>query len=114
MFDRKLKRKDIADKLYDYRNSKTYINDFINIVEETFSKHVFESDSNFIFGGRKKHLYNEFFDYLDNSEKYNLDNPLQFAIGNLEEFICNDNYGTFSEDVDTDKWIDNKTIMEKI
>lgn len=109
----KLYRTKIAEKLYECRNSDNYINDFISTIDEYILKHTFESDDDFIFGGRKKFLYNEFFDYLDNKEKYKFDNPLRFAIGNLEEFICNNNFGTFAEDVDKTKWRDGKIIDDK-
>ena len=102
LFNSKLKRKDIGEKLYNCRNSENYIKDFIDIVEENISKHTFESDKDFIFGGRKKFLYNEFYDYLDNKEKHTLEDPIRFAIGNLEEFICNNNQ-VYAEDVDKSK-----------
>lgn len=112
LFNNKLKRKDIAEKLYNCRNSENYIKDFIDIVEENISKHTFESDKDFIFGGRKKFLYNEFYDYLDNKEKHILEDPIRFAIGNLEEFICNNNQ-VYAEDVDKSKWKDGKIIDGK-
>lgn len=112
LFNNKLKRKDIAEKLYNCRNSDNYENDFINIVENFISKHKFDSDKDFIFCGRKKFLYNEFYDYLDNKEKHESENPVRFAIGNLEEFICNNNY-IVPEDVDKSKWKDGKIIDGK-
>lgn len=112
LFNNRLKRKDIAEKLYNCRNSENYENDFINIVENFISKHKFESDKDFIFGGRKKFLYNEFYDYLDNKEKHKSESPVRFAIGNLEEFICNNNH-IVAEDVDKIKWKDGKAIDGK-
>lgn len=112
LFNNKLKRKDIAEKLYNCRNSDNYENDFINIVENFISKHKFNSDKDFIFGGRKKFLYKEFYDYLDNKEKHKSENPVRFAIGNLEEFICNNNH-IVAEDVEKSKWKDGKIIDGK-
>ena len=112
LLNNKLKRKDIAKKLYNCRNSDNYENEFINIVENLISKHKFESDKDFIFGGRKKFLYNEFYDYLNNKEGHKLENPVRFAIGTLEEFICNNNY-IFVEDVDKSNWKDGKIVDEK-
>lgn len=108
----KLIRKDLAEKLYKCRNSDNYTIDFINIVEEYISKHKFESDKDFIFGGRRKILYDEFYDYLDNKEKHKLNDPVRFAIGNLEEFICNNNH-IVAGDVDKSKWKDGKIIDGK-
>lgn len=48
LFNNKLKRKDIAEKLYNCRNSDNYENDFINIVENFISKHKFNSDKVYI------------------------------------------------------------------
>lgn len=116
LFNNKLERKKIAEKLYNCRNSDNYENDFVNVVEKFISKHKFDSDKDFIFGGRKKFLYNEFYDYLDNKEKHIVENPIRFAIGYLEEFICNNNHLS-PEDVDKSKWkneiiIDGKDIVE--
>ena len=115
----KLKRKDIADKLYEYRKNndgkldiKSYTNGFIEIVENFISKSIFESDNDFLMVGRKKFLFDEFNDYLDNKEKHKLENPIRFAIGNLEEFITNNNWVNIS-DVDKSKWKENKFINGK-
>ena len=119
IFGKKLKRKEIADKLYEYRKNndgnleiKSYIKGFIEIIENYISKSNFESDNDFLMVGRKKFLFDEFYDYLDHKEKHKLENPIRFAIGNLEEFICNNNWVNFS-DVDKSKWIDGKTIDGK-
>ena len=113
---KKLKRKDIAEKLYEcHKNEKDtteYINDFLKIVEDFITKSRFETDEDFIFGGRKKFLYEEFYDYLNNKEKHKSENPIRFAIGNLEEFICNNNFVN-AEDVDKSKWIDGNKIDGK-
>lgn len=76
LFNNKLKRKEIANKLYEYRKNNdgnleiyTYNKGFIEIIEKYINKSTFESDKDFIFGGRKKFLYNEFYDYLDNKER---------------------------------------------
>lgn len=119
LFNNKLKRKEIANKLYEYRKNNdgnleiyTYNKGFIEIIEKYINKSTFESDKDFIFGGRKKFLYNEFYDYLDNKEKHKSENPVRFAIGNLEEFICNNNH-IVAEDVDKSKWKDGKIIDGK-
>lgn len=76
LFNNKLKRKEIANKLYEYRKNNdgnleiyTYNKGFIEIIEKYINKSTFEPDKDFIFGGRKKFLYNEFYDYLDNKER---------------------------------------------
>lgn len=119
IFAKKLKREEIANKLYEYRKNndgnleiKSYTKGFIEIIENYINKSTFESDKDFIFGGRKKFLYNEFYDYLDNKEKHILEDPIRFAIGNLEEFICNNNQ-VYAEDVDKSKWKDGKIIDGK-
>lgn len=119
LFDKRLKRKDIASKLYDYRNNnkenkddKTYTDGFLKVIEDYFSKSKFDSDKDFIMTGRKKFLFDEFYDYLDHKENHKFDNPIRFAIGNLEEFICNNNWVNFS-DVDKSKWKDGNIIDGK-
>lgn len=95
----KLKRKDIREKLrsIDY-NSKDFEFSFVNAIDDCISNHIFELDENFLFCGRKKFLYNEFFDYLDNKENHKDENPIRFAIINLEEFISDNNF-VFLQDV---------------
>lgn len=90
---RKLNRNVIREKLYNINhNSEDYENNFISIVDYYFSNYKFESNENFLFSGRKKFLYDEFYEYLNNKEKYKNENPIRFAITNLEEFISNDNF----------------------
>ena len=116
LFKRKLKRNEITKELYECRkieDDQTYTINFINTVEKYISKSYFENDEDFIMGGRKKFLFNEFNDTLDgNKEIKGIDNPIRFAIGDLEEFICNNNYLS-TQDVDKSKWKDGKTIDGK-
>lgn len=111
----KLKRNDAADKFYGYHsknnvNSNEEILKYLEIIEEYLNSHQYESDADFIMGGRKKFIYNEMFDILDGKKKE--DNPLYFVLGSLEEFISNPNQ-VFFEDVDKSKWKDGKTIDGK-
>ena len=115
----KLKRKNIADKLYEYRKNndgnldiKSYANGFVEIVESYILKSTFETNNDFLMVGRKKFLFDEFYDYLEHKEKHKLENPVRFAIGNVEEFICNPNFVNMS-DVDKSKWKDGKIIDGK-
>lgn len=105
----RLKRKDIREKLLSINHSsEDFEINFVDIVEDCISNHDFKSDENFLFCGRKKFLYDEFYEYLDNKEKHIKENPIRFAIINLEEFICDDNF-VFGEDV---KVIDGKDFVE--
>ena len=109
----KLKRNDIADRIYEYKSNNSennnYVNEFLNIVEDYISKSMFEYDDDFIFGGRKKFLYDEFNNSLNNISNQN-DESIFRAISNIDEFICSNNYGTFIESTDNSKSIDGKTI----
>ena len=105
----RLKRKDIREKLLSINHSsEDFEINFVDIVEDCISNRDFKSDENFLFCGRKKFLYDEFYEYLDNKEKHIKENPIRFAIINLEEFICDDNF-VFGEDV---KVIDGKDFVE--
>lgn len=109
----KLKRKDIREKLHNINHSsEDFESNFVNVIEDCISNHKFESNEDFLFCGRKKFLYDEFYEYLDNKEKHEKENPIHFAIINLEEFICDDNF-VFWQDVDKSKWKDGKVIDGK-
>lgn len=116
LFRKKLKRDKIAKELYECRkieDNQEYKEKFINIVNKYFSKSYFENDETFIMGGRKKILFDEFNNILDgNKDIKGIDNPIRFAIGDLEEFICNNNHLS-AEDVDKSKWKDEKVIDGK-
>lgn len=99
----RLKRKDIREKLLSINHSsEDFEINFVDIVDDYISNHDFKSDEDFLFCGRKKFLYDEFYEYLDNKEKHIKENPIRFAIINLEEFICYGNFG-FLQDVDKSK-----------
>ena len=53
-------------------------------------------------------MVNEFYEVLNDENNYNkkhvIDNPLYFALGNLEEILYGNNM-VFADDVDKDKWI---------
>jgi len=96
LFNRKLNRNLLVDKLIKYRkeneyNDNNYFLDYINIITEEFSKHKFVSDSDFLLKGRRKFLVNEFYDILKDEDNYNkkhfIDNPLYFALGHIEEIL---------------------------
>lgn len=102
---KKLKREIIAKKLWNLRkynyDTDKYVKEFIKIIKSYFDDSVFESDEDFIFCGRKKFLYDEFYDYLDDNIDYNVDKSIRLATGNLFEFILNPNFVYFS---DGDAW----------
>lgn len=111
MFKKKLNRDTLVDKLikYDKENhdSNTFFDDYINIIEQEFSKSKFTSDPDFLMKGRRKFLVEEFYKVLKNEDDYNkkncIDNPLYFALGNLKEILYGLNKINY-EDVDKEKW----------
>lgn len=91
-------------ELYGY-HSKNNINDeksaleYIDNISKAFLKYTFKPDNNFIFLGRKKFIYDEINDILKGNKE--VDNPIYFVLGSLEEFICNNNFVYMS---DGDQW----------
>ncbi len=116
--ENKLTRKELADKFYGY-HSKNKINssdltiNYLNELQDYLNDYDYENDIDFIMGGRKKIVYDEIIDILNGNK--NVDNPLYFILGSLEEFMCNQNQ-IYSEDVDKNKWengvIDGNDIKE--
>lgn len=115
MFDNKLKRKDLNNK-YDYYHIKNKINDkkqaliYLDELLNYLNQFDYYDDDNFIFGGRKKYLYDEIVRIIRNEQKE--EEPIYCILGLLEEFMCNRNK-LFWEDVDKDKWINGKIIDGK-
>lgn len=91
-------------ELYGY-HSKNNINDkksaleYINTITITLSQYSFNSDDDFVLLGRKKFIYDEINDILKGNKQ--VDNPIYFVLGSLEEFICNNNFVYMS---DGDQW----------
>lgn len=114
--DRKVKRNDIAKQIFECKENNSqndyYVEELLGIIEKIISVSNFESDEDFVFGGRKKFLYEEFNNYLDNTSSKS-DESLFLAINNLEEFICNNNYGSFIELANNSNMVDGK-IIEKL
>ncbi len=113
LFNKKLKRKDIAKKFYGYHsknniNNKNaainYLNDIINYL----NNYTYESNNDFLMLGRKKFVYDEVMDILNGNKKVN--DSIYFVLGSLEEFICNNNQ-VYASDVDKSKW-KNEKIMD--
>ena len=101
----RLKRKDIREKILSINHSsEDFEINFVSVVDDYISNHDFKSDEDFLFCGRKKFLYDEFYEYLDNKEKHIKENPIRFAIINLEEFICDDNFISLTMDIDKRYW----------
>lgn len=115
MFDNRLKRKDLNNK-YDYYHVKNKINDkkqaliYLNELLNYLNQFDYYDDDNFIFGGRKKYLYDEIVRIIRNEQKEK--EPLYFVLGSLEEFMCNGNMLNYN-DVDKSKWINGKIIDGK-
>ena len=57
--------------------------------------------------GRRKFLVDEFYEVLKDEDNYNkkhcIDDPLYFALGNLEEILYGNNM-VYASDVDKEKW----------
>ena len=100
LFNKTLNRNTLVDKLIKYRNENKYNDNnfligYIKIIEQEFLKHKFVSDSDFLIKGRREFLVNEFYDVLKNEDDYNkkhcIDEPLYFALGNLQEILYGNN-----------------------
>ena len=102
---KKLKREIIAKKLWNIQKSNydtdKYVKEFLKIIKSYFDDSIFEPDEDFVFCGRKKFLYDEFNEYLDDNLDYKVDNQIRLATGNLFEFILNSNFVYFK---DGDAW----------
>lgn len=115
MFDNRLKRKNLNNK-YDYYHVKNKINDkkqaliYLDELLNYLNQFDYYDDDNFIFGGRKKYLYDEIVRIIRNEQKEK--EPLYFVLGSLEEFMCNGNMLNYN-DVDKSKWINGKIIDGK-
>lgn len=115
MFGNRLKRKDLSNK-YDYYHVKNKINDkkqaliYLDELLNYLNQFDYYDDDNFIFGGRKKYLYDEIVRIIRNEQKEK--EPLYFVLGSLEEFMCNGNMLNYN-DVDKSKWINGKIIDGK-
>ena len=64
--------------------------DYLNRIHSIISNYEFVSDENFVLLGRKKFIYDEIKEILNGTKEVN--NPLSFVLGSLEEFICNNNF----------------------
>lgn len=110
-----LKREEASNIYYEKRKIvnielKEQVLNFLNDLVLDLDKYEYLSNNDFIFGGRKKFIYNEIIDVLDGKQKES--NPLYFVLGSLDEFICNNNFMS-AEDVDKSKWKDGKIIDGK-
>lgn len=115
MFSNRLKRKDLSNK-YDYYHAKNKISDkkqtliYLDELLNYLNQFDYYDDDNFIFGGRKKYLYDEIVRIIRNEQKE--EEPLYFVLGSLEEFMCNGNILNYN-DVDKSKWINGKIVDGK-
>lgn len=95
--ENKLKRTLINDKYGSYHmknNIKTseFAKKYIKELTSYLNGFDYENDSDFIFEGRRKFLYDEVFKIL-NGEQIEK-NPIYFILGNIDEFMCYPNYIT--------------------
>ena len=103
----RLKRTELANKFFGYHSFNKISNaedtlDYLYMINEYLNSYKYLSDSNFVFCGRKKLVYDEIMGILSHNiiEK----EPLYFVLGSLEEFMSNDN-SVFSSDP---LWIENR------
>ena len=90
----KLIRNEVANKYYgkhislNYENKENIIN-YLDEMNKYLDSFEYESDSDFIFCGRKKFVYEEIIEIING--KGHLDNPVYFVLGSLEELITDNN-----------------------
>ena len=90
----KLQRQEAASKYNGkHRNINTYDKDsvinYLNDIEKYLNNYEYESNSDFIFCGRKKFIYDEVMEIMNRTKS--VDNPVYFVLGSLEEFISDNN-----------------------
>ncbi len=99
----KLQRKEISNEIIgkhskintkDKDDVKKYLSELIDLL----NKYEYESDSDFLFCGRKKFVYDEINGILDGTID-SISNPIYFVLGSLEEFISSNNYINPSDDL---------------
>ena len=99
--EKNLKRKELRDKyVYYYEKNDISDNEHILMFLEGILKYLeefeYEYDENFVFCGRKKFLYDEIIKIVNGEQKEN--DPVHFMLGSLNEFMRDDNFGSFGED----------------
>lgn len=104
LFKNYLVRDELIDRLLKYRNNTKYENnsffeDYLKIIENEFLKSKFVSDSDFLTIGSREKIINEFYSVLtdnNHNQKKIIEDPLYFALGNIEELIfCECTINTF-------------------
>ena len=115
IFKRKLLRGELGRKYYGYYSrhhikTSEEAEKYLDKLDKYISNHKYKSNSNFKVMGKKKNKYEEIIQIL--SKKKEVDNPINYVLGSLEEIIYNPNHIYFS-DVDRDKWVDTNVINQK-
>ena len=91
----RLTRTEIAKKFFGYHSFNKISSaldtlNYLYMINEYLNSYKYLSDSNFVFCGRKKFVYDEIMDILNH--KITEKEPLYFVLGSLEEFMGNDNF----------------------
>ena len=103
----RLTRTEIAKKFFGYHSFNKISNaedtlNYLYMINEYLNSYKYLSDSNFVFCGRKKFVYDEIMDILNH--KITEKEPLYFVLGSLEEFMGNNNFVVPSDPL----WIENR------
>lgn len=93
---KELKRNEIANKYYGKHSeinteNKDDVLNYLNELDSFLNNYEYESNSDFIFCGRKKFVYEEIIEIMDGTKS--VDDPVYFILGSLKEFLCTCNGG---------------------
>ena len=91
---KELIRNEIANKFYGKHNeinveNRDSVFNYLNELDNYLNNYQYESNSDFIFCGRKKSIYDEIIEIMNGTKS--VDNPIYFILGSLEEFLSNNN-----------------------
>lgn len=107
-----LSRSELADKFFGYhlkhniKDAET-ANEYLSSIINNLDSYQYAYDDNFVFVGRKKIIYDELMDIINGTNE--VDNPIYFMLGTLEEFMCNDNFINPS----TENYLENRDKNDK-
>ena len=123
MFKKNLVRSSLLHEILTYRKSNIYEKDnikyfkkYLKIIHKAFKASKFKKDESFLLKGTRMNNIDNFYNTLDNKDNFNtlnsIDDPLYYALENLEKLLLGTNNIT-AKDVDKSKWTKNDEAGRK-